>query len=58
MNDYKVIFNFTYSLISDSSFSLMEVAWFVGWVLWHINPCRSFNAKSCLYSDISNIYDL
>ena len=21
----------------------------VGWVLWHINPCRSFNAKFCLY---------
>ena len=22
--------------------------WF-GWVLWHINYCRSFNAKSSLY---------
>ena len=21
----------------------------VGWVLWHIKPCRLFNAKSCLY---------
>ena len=20
-----------------------------GWVLWHINHCRLFNAKSCLY---------
>ena len=20
-----------------------------GWVLWHINQCRLFNAKSCLY---------
>ena len=20
-----------------------------GWVLWHINPCRLFNAISCLY---------
>ena len=21
----------------------------VGWILWHINLCRLFNAKSCLY---------
>ena len=25
------------------------VGWLVVWVLWHINPCRSFNAKFCLY---------
>ena len=25
--------------------------WLVGWILWHINPCWLFNAKSCL-----NIY--
>ena len=24
----------------------------VGWVLWHINPCRLLNAKSCLYKYI------
>ena len=31
----------------------------VGWVLWHINPCRSFNARSCLYIYIIlNIWDL
>ena len=31
--------------------------WF-GWVLWHINHCRLFNAKSSLYIYILNIYDL
>ena len=25
------------------------VDWLVGWVLWHINLCRLFNAKSFLY---------
>ena len=29
--------------------------WF-GWVLWHINLCRLFNAKSCLYIYIKYIY--
>ena len=24
----------------------MSVGWLVGWVLWHINLCRLFNAKS------------
>ena len=28
--------------------------WF-GWVLWHINHCRLFNAKSCLYIYIQYI---
>ena len=23
-----------------------RVGWLVGWVLWHINRCRLFNAKS------------
>ena len=23
-----------------------DVGWLVGWVLWHINHCRLFNAKS------------
>ena len=27
----------------------------VGWVLWHINHCRLFNAKSCLYIYIKYI---
>ena len=35
--------------------------WF-GWVLWHINNCRLFNDKSCLYTHIYiyilDIYDL
>ena len=30
----------------------------IGWVLWHINHCRLFNAKSSLYIYILNIYDL
>ena len=30
----------------------------VSWVLCHINPCRLFNAKSCLYIFMLNIYDL
>ena len=25
-----------------------SVGWLVGWVLWHINLCRLFNAKSTL----------
>ena len=25
---------------------MTDVDWFVGWVLWHINLCRLFNAKS------------
>ena len=29
--------------------------WF-GWVLWHINPCRLFNAKSSLYIYIKYIW--
>ena len=24
------------------------VGWLVGWILWHINPFRSLNTKSCL----------
>ena len=31
--------------------------WF-GLVLWHINHFRLFNAKSSLYTYISNVYDL
>ena len=30
----------------------------IGWILWHINHCRLFNAKSSLYIYISNTYDL
>ena len=26
-----------------------SVDWLVGYVLWYINPCISYNAKSCLY---------
>ena len=37
-------------------FILLIVRWFVSFVLWHIDPCRLFNSKSCLYS--LNIYDL
>ena len=27
-----------------------------GWVLWHINHCRLFNAKYCLYIYIKYIW--
>ena len=33
------------------------LVWF-GLVLWHINLCRLFNAKSSLYIYTLNIYDL
>ena len=29
-----------------SDLKIFYYEWFVGWVLWHINPCRLFNAKS------------
>ena len=33
--------------------------WLVGWILWHINNCRLFNAKFCLdILYIKYIYDL
>ena len=28
-----------------------------GWVLWHINHCKLFNAKSSLYKYIKYTYD-
>ena len=31
---------------------------YFGWILWHINHCRLFNAKSSFYIYILNIYDL
>ena len=38
--------------------SIKDIMWLVGWVLWHINSCRLFKAKSCLYLCILHIYDL
>ena len=35
----------------------MYMIWFV-WLLWHINHCRLFNAKSYLHTYILNVYDL
>ena len=34
---------------------ISNMIWF-GWVLWHINPCRLFNAKSSLYIYIKYIW--
>ena len=34
---------------------IYDLIWF-GWVLWHINDCRLFNAKSSLYRDIKYIW--
>ena len=28
---------------------MIEAGFWLGWVLWHIKPCRLFNAKSSLY---------
>ena len=33
----------------------VKAVWF-GWGLWHINPCRLFNAKSSLYIYIKYIW--
>ena len=35
-------------LLGHCFLSIIVMVWF-GWVLWHINHCRSFNAKSSLY---------
>ena len=34
--------------------NIYDLVWF-GWVLWHINYCRLFNAKSFLYIYIKYI---
>ena len=34
--------------------NIYDLVWF-GWVLWHINHCRLFNAKSSLYKYIKYI---
>ena len=31
------------------------VGWLVGWILWHINLCRLFNAKSIFMQIVSSI---
>ena len=36
-------------------YNQFDLVWF-GWVLWHINHCRSFNAKSSLYIYIKYIW--
>ena len=33
-----------------------QIGWLFGWVLWNINPCRLFNAKSSLYIHIKYIW--
>ena len=37
------------SKIKSSSEDIVIVPYLFGWVLWHINHCRLFNAKSSLY---------
>ena len=39
-------------------FSRDQLPQLVGLILWHINSCRIFNAKSYLYIHIPNICDL
>ena len=46
-----LFFFFATQVTSINSFTKDErtYCWLVVWVLWHINLCRSFNAKFCLY---------
>ena len=40
-----------------NNFHIYKMVWLVVWVLWHINPCRLFNAKSIfkqITSSLSN----
>ena len=32
-----------------------DILVWLGWFLWHINHCRLFNAKSCLYKYIEYV---
>ena len=34
---------------------VLEWGWLVGWVLWHINLCWLFNAKSIFMQIVSSI---
>ena len=34
---------------------ILNPYYIVGWVLWHLNHCRLFNVKSCLYMYIKYI---
>ena len=47
--------NYTFNIYIGINRSWYRLDWF-GWVLWHINHCRLFNAKFCLY--ICIIYDM
>ena len=42
-------------LLYKSAIPLYLVGWLVCWVLWHINLCRLFNAKSTFIQIISSI---
>ena len=43
----KIIYIFTY----------VYIGWLVGLILWHINPCKFFQAKSCLCTYVLDIYN-
>ena len=52
---------FFYVLTEPANFSLLlhfyhVFRWLICWVLWHINSCRIFNAKSSLHINISFLY--
>ena len=32
-----------------------QIGWLVGWVLWHMNLCRLFNAKYIFIKIISSV---
>ena len=41
--------------ISKYEWKALNSCWLVGWVLWHINLCRLFNAKSIFIQIISSV---
>ncbi len=39
----------------DDDDEVIFASWLVGWILWHINLCRLFNAKSIFIQIVSCI---
>ena len=53
---YMYVTEFEVQISSSYKEVLLEYIW-VGWVLWHTNPYRLFNAKYSLHTH-THIYDL
>ena len=56
---YGISANLGYLMLNPHYTNILNIykVWF-GWVLWHINFCWLFNAKSCLYIHIKYMYNL